>query len=82
MTSFLNGKKELEGPITFAPMETDGRASLGVRLNEVYWFKGAIREARFHKDAISENDLQRKPSDQAAISGPISRPPDPGSSHR
>src|ERR1700693_1070232 len=45
MADYVNGVKELEGPVDFAPM-TDGRMSLGVRLNRVYWFKGSIKEVR------------------------------------
>ena len=58
MTSFVNGAKELEGEVTFAPMKT-GQTSLGVRLNKVFWFKGAIREVRFHPRALEAAKLQR-----------------------
>jgi hypothetical protein len=58
MTSFVNGVKELEGDIAFGPM-VGGETSLGVRLNRVYWFKGAIREVRFHPTAIEPAELQR-----------------------
>lgn len=58
MTSFVNGKKELEGPVAFAPMKP-GRTSLGVRQNEVFWFKGAIAEVRFHPKALAAEDLLR-----------------------
>lgn len=61
MSSYVNGKKELEGAITFPPMQKGGRTSLGVRLNEVYWFKGAIREVRFHPSALAPESVQRSP---------------------
>lgn len=60
MTDFVNGEKELEGGVAFAPM-TSGQTSLGVRLNRVSWFKGAIREVRFHPRALADNELQREP---------------------
>jgi hypothetical protein len=58
MTSFVDGVKELEGPVAFAPM-VDGKMSLGVRQNRLYWFKGAIREVRFTPVALAEGKLQR-----------------------
>lgn len=39
--TFVNGKKELESMIEFQPFE-GGKTSLGVRQNELSWFKGAI----------------------------------------
>lgn len=58
MSSFVNGQKELEGELAFEPMGA-GQASLGVRLNRVYWFKGAIREVRFHPAALPPEKLQK-----------------------
>jgi hypothetical protein len=58
MTSFVNGVQELEGEAAFGPM-TDGRLSLGVRQNKVYWFKGGIREIRWHRTALPATELQR-----------------------
>jgi hypothetical protein len=55
---FVNGEKEREGEIALTPMST-GQTSLGVRLNRVYWFKGAIREVRFHPLALDAAALQR-----------------------
>ena len=43
LTTYINGKKELEHTIDFSPIMT-GRTSLGVRMNEVSWFKGTIRQ--------------------------------------
>jgi hypothetical protein len=58
MYSYINGQKELEGEIDFPPM-TKGNISLGVRLNKVNWFKGQIREIRFHPEELESNNLQR-----------------------
>jgi hypothetical protein len=58
MMHFVNGVKELEGDVKFGPL-ADGKVSLGVRQNKVYWFKGAIREVRFTRAAIESERLQR-----------------------
>jgi hypothetical protein len=58
MSHYVNGVKELEGEIAFGPMQ-DGRTSLGVRLNRVFWFKGCIAEVRFHGAAMEATKLQR-----------------------
>jgi hypothetical protein len=59
MAHYVNGKKELEGKIAFTPM-TNGRMSLGVRLNKVSWYKGCIREIRFTPRALREAALQQE----------------------
>lgn len=58
MTHYINGGKELEGPVVF-PATRAGRVSLGVRQNKVHWFKGGIREIRWHRTALPEQQLQR-----------------------
>lgn len=60
MTHFINGEKELEGDFAFGPMIA-GQVSLGVRQNKVYWFKGCIREVRFHPVALAPAALQHLP---------------------
>jgi hypothetical protein len=58
MSHFVNGEKEMEMPgmfVAFGP----GQTSLGVRQNKVFWFKGMIREVRFHTEAVAEEKLQR-----------------------
>jgi hypothetical protein len=58
MSDYVNGRKELEGAHAFAPYG-EGKVSIGVRQNLVYWFKGAIREVRFHPEALPPEKLQR-----------------------
>jgi len=58
MTSYVNGVKELEGEVVFPPAGP-GRVSLGVRQNKVYWFKGALREVRWHATALKAEKLQK-----------------------
>jgi hypothetical protein len=57
MSSYINGAKELEGDIDF-PAMTNGDISFGVRLNKVNWFKGAIKEIRFHPVALNSSALR------------------------
>jgi hypothetical protein len=60
MTAFVNGQKELEASgVKFGPFVVDGKVSLGVRQNKVYWFKGAIREVRFTPAALAPEKLQK-----------------------
>jgi len=58
MAHFVNGVKEAEGKKTFRTIG-QGQVSLGVRQNKVFWFKGAIREVRFHTVPVAEEKLQR-----------------------
>lgn len=46
MKHYVNGKLELEKPLVFEPQGA-GQTSIGVRHNRVFWYKGAIRAARF-----------------------------------
>jgi len=46
MRHYVNGKRELAAEINCQP-QSNGKTSMGVRINKVYWFKGAIRTARF-----------------------------------
>lgn len=58
MSSYVDGVKELEGEVAFPPTVA-GRVSLGVRQNKVYWFKGGLREVRWHQTALKAEQLQR-----------------------
>ena len=57
MAHYIDGVKELEGDVAFPPMAA-GQTSLGVRQNKVFWFKGGIREVRFHPQALAPAALQ------------------------
>lgn len=57
-TSYIDGVKELEGNVAIPPMG-EGKISLGVRQNKVYWFKGTIQQVRFHQSALTPDQLQR-----------------------
>ena len=56
MRHYVNGKKEMATRIKYQP-QRPGRTSLGVRLNKVYWFKGAIRVARFTRQALRPTEF-------------------------
>jgi hypothetical protein len=59
MSHFVNGAFEMEKDLTIAPLPA-GQASLGVRQTRVSWFKGEIREVRFHDSALAPDALQRR----------------------
>lgn len=61
MAHFINGVKELEGPINLPPMGP-GQLSLGMRQNKVFWFKGCIREVRIHAVALTAAEMQSVPA--------------------
>ena len=46
MSHYVDGSLELSAPLAYAPQQ-DGRTSIGVRINKVDWFKGAVRTIRF-----------------------------------
>ncbi len=56
MTQYVNGVKELERMIGFSPMRA-GKTSLGMRINRVHWFKGAIRQVRITPRALAPGEL-------------------------
>jgi hypothetical protein len=45
MDVYVNGQLELNGKVAFSPMRA-GTTSVGVRMNKVSWFKGAIYKIR------------------------------------
>ena len=50
--NYVNGVKEASGAIDFAPLPA-GQMSIGVRLNSVCWFKGAIGRLRFTEGVLA-----------------------------
>ena len=58
MAHYVNGEKQLEGPVAFPAMGA-GRVSLGVRQNRVHWFKGCIAQVRFSPQALAPAALRR-----------------------
>jgi hypothetical protein len=56
LCTYINGQKELEGTIAFSPIQT-GKTSIGVRLNEQSWFKGAISQIQISPKALKAKDF-------------------------
>jgi lysophospholipase L1-like esterase len=59
MRHYVDGKEELSGPLIISPMG-EGRTSIGVRMNRVHWFKGAIRKLRFTPRALAAREFMGK----------------------
>lgn len=55
-TTYINGKEELSSDLSYAPLH-EGKSSLGVRQNEVAWFKGAIYKIKFSPNALNPEDF-------------------------
>jgi len=64
--SYVNAEEQAQASIPFTPQGA-GQASVGVRMNRVSYFQGAIREARFTHQALSPS--------QFSHSSPASSPP-------
>lgn len=56
--SFVDGVLQGEAPLAFTP-QGPGRSSVGVRMNRVNWFNGAIREARFTPRGLRPDQFTR-----------------------
>jgi len=57
MRHYVDGVIELSRAIEFSP-QGPGRTSIGVRINEVSWFKGAIRAAHFTPRALEPEEFR------------------------
>lgn len=56
LTTFVNGKQELHNEYVFNPIE-QGQTSIGVRMNKVTWFKGAIYKIQISPQALKPNQF-------------------------
>lgn len=56
MTQYVNGRRERSAPISFLP-QGPARVSIGMRMNRVCWFKGAIRLVRITRACLPETEL-------------------------
>ncbi len=61
LKSYVNGALEGSGPLQFAPQGA-GHSSVGVRINRMYYFKGAVRQARFAPQALPPQEFMKLPS--------------------
>jgi hypothetical protein len=60
-SNYVNGVEQGRTDIRFAPQGA-GRSSIGVRINLVNYFKGAIHAARFSRRALSPAEFLRLPA--------------------
>lgn len=51
ISHYVNGELEMSSPVIFEPQEP-GQTSVGMRLNQVHWYKGAVRVARFTPEPL------------------------------
>ena len=58
--NYVNGKLQVAAPVTLAPQGA-GRTSVGVRINKVDYFKGAIRLSRMTRRALSPAEFLSVP---------------------
>jgi hypothetical protein len=54
--SYINGELDGSAEIDLAP-QGEGHASVGVRINLLYYFKGAVHVARFTRHALAPNEF-------------------------
>lgn len=59
--NYVNGVQEGAAALKFAPQRA-GRSSIGVRINRVDFFKGAIHLTRFTRRALAPSDFLKIPS--------------------
>ena len=59
MRHYVEGLEEMSGPLTVSPL-TAGKTSIGVRMNRVYWFKGAVQKVRFTFRALQPSSFMKK----------------------
>ena len=56
--TYVNGKKELEGQISFSPFSM-GQTSIGARLNRVNWYKGSMVKIRITPAAVGPREFMK-----------------------
>jgi hypothetical protein len=56
--SYINGEVDVASELSLEPQKA-GRTSVGVRMNKVFHFKGAVRQARFTRRALSPAEFLR-----------------------
>lgn len=56
MRHYVDGKFEMSGKFERKPFGK-GKTSIGVRQNKIYWFKGAVKKARFTDRALKPNEF-------------------------
>ncbi len=57
-STWVNGIKELEGMVNLVPLTT-GKTSIGVRQNEISWFRGTIYKIRITPEALTPDRFMK-----------------------
>lgn len=60
LRNYVGDELQGEGPLDLKP-QLAGHSSIGVRINKVYWFKGAVLMARFTPRALKPSDFLKMP---------------------
>ena len=60
-SNYVNGVQDGKAEVELSPQES-GRSSIGVRINLVHYFKGAIHSARFTRRPLSPAEFLEVPS--------------------
>jgi hypothetical protein len=63
--NYVNGVQDGSAEVELSP-QGPGRTSVGVRINLVYYFKGAVHSARFSRRALPPGDFLKLPADGRA----------------
>lgn len=56
MTHFVNGVEELTGAVTYIPV-VSGKTSVGMRLNNIHFYKGAVKTVKVSHKALLPSDF-------------------------
>lgn len=59
MKHFVNGIEEMSGKVEYVPIN-EGHTSIGMRINQVSWFKGLIKTIRATKSALKPEEFLGK----------------------
>ncbi len=60
LRNYVGDQLQGEGPLDLKP-QLAGHSSIGVRINKVYWFKGAVLMARFTPRALKPSEFLKMP---------------------
>jgi beta-xylosidase/acetyl esterase/lipase len=66
MADFVDGKRELSGEVAFRPLAA-GRTSIGVRQNQISWFKGRIHTIRITPEVLPPERFLTVPPREIAL---------------
>lgn len=64
LRNYVDGHLQGEGPLDLKP-QMPGRSSVGMRINQKYFFKGAVLMARMTSRALQPNEFLKLPADSA-----------------